>query len=198
MSEQMPDWDAVYDGAPPWDIGRPQPAFLRLAEAGLLAGRVLDAGCGTGEHTILAARQGADASGVDISRRAIEIATRKAAERGVDARFLVASVLALDALGECFDVVIDSGVVHVFGDDDRARYVASLRSAVNTGGTCYLMCFSEHVPGDWGPRRVRQAELEESFAEGWSIASIDPAEFEIAPGMPVSVVSAWLATICRT
>ena len=52
----------------PWDIGRPQPAFVRLAEQGLLAGRVLDSGCGTGEQTLLAAAHGADATGVDVSR----------------------------------------------------------------------------------------------------------------------------------
>ncbi len=53
-----PSWDTAYaeGSAPaPWDIGRPQPAFARLADRGLLAGRVLDAGCGTGEHTLLAA-----------------------------------------------------------------------------------------------------------------------------------------------
>ena len=67
------DWDAVYGSPtpPPWDTGRPQPAFARLAEAGALAGRVLDAGCGTGEHTLLAAGRGADAVGVDVSARAI-------------------------------------------------------------------------------------------------------------------------------
>ena len=49
------DFDAAYSGTPPWDIGRPQPAFLALAEAGALRGRVLDVGCGTGEHTLMAA-----------------------------------------------------------------------------------------------------------------------------------------------
>ena len=49
-----------------------QPAFLRLAKGGLLTGRVLDAGCGTGEHALLAARSGAEAVGVDVSARAIE------------------------------------------------------------------------------------------------------------------------------
>jgi 2-polyprenyl-3-methyl-5-hydroxy-6-metoxy-1,4-benzoquinol methylase len=73
------DWEDSYAGLPPpWDIGRPQPAFVRLAEAGALTGALLDAGCGTGEHTILAARCNARALGIDISRRAIKIAGRKA------------------------------------------------------------------------------------------------------------------------
>lgn len=49
-------WDASYQGGPaPWDIGEPQPAFARLASAGGFAGSVLDAGCGSGEHALLAA-----------------------------------------------------------------------------------------------------------------------------------------------
>src|ERR1039457_3090205 len=87
MTTQSPDWDAVYVAStpPPWDIGRPQPAFVRLARSGLLCGRVLDVGCGTGEHALLAAAHGADAMGVDVSPRAVEQARGKAAARDVDA-----------------------------------------------------------------------------------------------------------------
>ena len=67
-------WDAVYAGSPPWDIGRPQSAFRALAEAGALRGRVLDVGCGTGEHTLMAAALGLDATGVDIAPTALAIA----------------------------------------------------------------------------------------------------------------------------
>ena len=42
----------MYATTPPWDIGRPQPAFLALAEASAIQGRVLDVGCGTGEHRL--------------------------------------------------------------------------------------------------------------------------------------------------
>ena len=49
MTEQAhPEWDASYtaDTPAPWDIGRPQPAFVRLADEGRLTGRLLDAGRG--------------------------------------------------------------------------------------------------------------------------------------------------------
>jgi SAM-dependent methyltransferase len=195
-----PSWDTVYaaDAAPPpWDIGRPQPAFLRLADRGLLSGRLLDAGCGTGEHVLLAAAHGADATGVDISPRAIERARAKAAERGLPARFEVANVLRLGQLGMTFDTVIDSGVFHVF-DDDRARYVTSLAAALRPGGHCYLICFSDRQPGGWGPRRVSQDELRAAFGDGWSVTSIEADNFEVNPGMPAPTVQAWLATIQHT
>jgi SAM-dependent methyltransferase len=70
---------------PAWDLGQPQPAFVRLAEQGLLTGTVLDVGCGTGEQTLLAASHGADALGVDVSPLALEIARGKAAARGIPA-----------------------------------------------------------------------------------------------------------------
>ena len=69
------DFDSVYRrGVPPWDIGRSPPAFAELAERGLLAGRVLDAGCGTGEHALMAAALGLEATGFDVAATAIAVA----------------------------------------------------------------------------------------------------------------------------
>jgi len=195
-----PSWDDSYAGdvPAPWDIGRPQPAFLRLAEQGLLAGRVLDSGCGTGEHTLLAAAHGADATGVDVSGLAIRRARDKAAERGLVARFEVGDALRLADLGLTFDVIIDSGVFHVFDDEDRVRYVASLASVLRPGGHCYLACFSDRQPGTWGPRRVSQDELRAAFSRGWTVASIEAATFEVNEArIGVSSVQAWLAVLER-
>src|SRR5438105_14319377 len=77
--------DDLYTSPPPWDIGRPQPAFLNLARTGFIRGRVLDAGCGTGEHTLMAAGLGLDATGVAGALRAAE---QKARERALPARSL--------------------------------------------------------------------------------------------------------------
>ena len=89
------DFDDSYVGTPAWDIGRPQSLFIALADEGAVKGRVLDAGCGTGEHALMAASRGLEATGIDASSRAIEMAKGKAIERGVTARFLVWDALAL-------------------------------------------------------------------------------------------------------
>jgi cyclopropane fatty-acyl-phospholipid synthase-like methyltransferase len=193
-------WDAAYtaEAPAPWDIGRPQPTFARLADAGLLTGRVLDSGCGTGEHALLAATHGADVTGIDLSRTAIARARAKAAERGLAARFEVGDALDLGRLGLVADVIIDSGVFHVFSDVDRPRYVASLASVVRAGGIVYLMCFSDRQPGDFGPRRVRQDELRASFSDGWTVESIAAETFDINPVAGSTQAQAWLACITRS
>jgi len=198
-----PSWDWAYaeGGQAPWDIGRPQPAFLRLANDGLLAGRVLDAGCGTGEHTLLAASAGADAVGIDLSPLAIERARAKAVERGIKARFEVADALNLADLGLTYDTIIDSGLSHVFDGENRARYVQSLASVLRPGGTCYLMCFSDRQPGTIGPRRVSEGELRAAFGAEWTVRSVAADAFDLEPSAAgifgTASAQAWLATIER-
>src|SRR6202034_1740602 len=132
-----------------------------------LTGRLLDAGCGTGENTLLAAASGADAVGADVSPLAINRARGKAAARGIKARFEVADALRLAELGLAFDTVIDSGLFHTFDDTGRAAYVTSLASVLHPGGRLYLMCFSDRPPGKVGPRRISQDDLRAAVTDGW-------------------------------
>jgi SAM-dependent methyltransferase len=197
MTRDAEHWESAYRAqTPPWDIGRPQPRFEALVRGGLIKGRVLDCGCGTGENALLAAAEGADVLGIDISPLAIEQARQKAADRSVVARFEVADALQLPAPDDSFDVVIDSGVFHSFDDTDRARYVASLRRVLRVGGRCYLMCFSDRQPGEWGPRRVSEAELRGAFARHWAV-EVEPARFALNPIEGVTEAEAWLATLRR-
>src|SRR6266498_4889275 len=189
------EFDAMYAGTPPWDIGRPQPAFLELAQAGALQGHVLDVGCGTGEHALMAAALGLEATGVDAAPAAIAIAESKARDRGLTARFLVWDALQLAAINEQFDTVLDCGLFHVFDDDDRSRYVDALRAAIRPGGRYFMLCFSDRQPGTLGPRRVTQDEIRASFGDGWRVDSIEPATIEITAGPGIL---AWLARITRS
>lgn len=193
VDRSVEDFDETYVGTPPWDIGRPQPVFAALLDEGAIRGRVLDAGCGTGEHTLMVAARGLDATGIDASPKAIAIAKGKATDRGVASRFLVWNALALADLDEQFDTVLDSGLFHVFDDERRARYVTSLAAIVRPEGRLLLACFSDLQPGDWGPRRVRQAELRDAFANGWVIESIEPVRFHTNLEPPLA--EAWLARI---
>ena len=63
-------------------IGEPQPAIVALERAGLISGKVLDVGCGTGEHTILLTRLGYDVLGIDFAPNAIEQARAQCRGQG--------------------------------------------------------------------------------------------------------------------
>jgi SAM-dependent methyltransferase len=190
-------WDASYlDGPAPWDLGRPQPAIVRLAGAGAFAGAVLDAGCGTGENALHLASLGLRVLGVDVAQTAVSIARKKAAGRGMDADFVVADALHLDRLDRGFETVLDCGLLHTFDSDERRDYVASLASVTGRGGHLYVLCFSDVGPGT-GPHPISQQELRAAFTRrsGWSVASISPDRCQTrfdAQGAP-----AWLAKIER-
>ena len=125
-------FESMYAEKPPWDIGRPQQAFVEVADR--VTGTILDAGCGTGENALFFAERGHPVLGIDFLEGPILEARRKAQERGLNAEFVQMDALTLTGLDRRFDAVIDSGLFHVFGDEDRACYVAGLAHVTRPGG----------------------------------------------------------------
>jgi cyclopropane fatty-acyl-phospholipid synthase-like methyltransferase len=199
--EELGRWDDAYQhNQTPWDIGRPQPAIARIADKGELVEPILDSGCGSGEHALLAASMGFQAKGVDVSQTAIERARAKARQRGLAAEFLVGDVLALEdvpRLEPPFQTVIDVGCFHTFANADRPIYADSLAAVTLPGAVLHLLCFSEHTPGTDGPRRVTQGEITATFSRDWEVDGIEADAFAVSnlwTGVPPS---AWLARIVR-
>jgi cyclopropane fatty-acyl-phospholipid synthase-like methyltransferase len=194
-------WDQAYrQNEAPWDIGRPQPPILRVAEWGGLIEPVLDSGCGSGEHALLAASMGLEVKGVDVSQTAIEHARAKGRQRGLSAEFIVGDVLALDEIDRLeppFRTVIDTGCFHTFANADRPLYAASLAAVTEPGALLHLLCFSEHTPGTDGPRRVTQGEITACFSREWEVESIEADSFAVSSLWPGPAPSAWLARIVR-
>ena len=76
-----------------------------------------------------------------------------------------------------------------------------LAHVLEPGGRMFLMCFSDEEPGTEGPRRISRAELHDSFAQGWEVESIEPAQFavnaEFAPRFSPGGPKAWFAMVRR-
>ena len=87
-------FESMYARKPPWDIGRPQPVFVEATDR--VTGAVLDAGCGTGENALFFAQRGHPVLGIDYLEGPIEVAKRKAADRGLDAEFVTMDALTLE------------------------------------------------------------------------------------------------------
>ncbi len=188
-------FDFSYKAIPPWDIARPQKEFIRLAEDGEISGRVLDVGCGTGENALYLANLGFEVWGIDAAPTAIKKAKEKARKRGINVNFLVFEALKLQSLQTKFDTVIDCGLFHVFTDEERPIFAISLSFVLYSVGKYFMLCFSEHEPGSYGPRRVTQMEIRATFGKGWKINYIREAEFETMFG--AEGVKAWLSSITR-
>jgi SAM-dependent methyltransferase len=185
----------AYQGKPPWDIGRHQPAFEGAVRDGDVRAPVLDAGCGTGENALYLAAQGYAVTGVDAVPAAIEAAREKAASRGLEAEFVVGDALDLDALGRRFSTVIDSGLFHTFEDGERERFRDSLAAALVPGGRYLVLCFSERERADGGPRRVTRDELRGVFGRPpFRVLGIEAAEMATNLG---SGRQAWFARVER-
>jgi SAM-dependent methyltransferase len=193
-------FENFYDGKAPWDIGKPQGAFAAVADR--VTGAVLDAGCGTGVHAVCFAARGHRVTGIDFVEEALRRARAKAAERGLAVEFLVKDATALGDWDERFASVIDCGLFHCFSDDDRRRYVRGLAHVVEPGGRLFLLCFSDEEPGSEGPRRVSRHELDDAFADGWDVESVQPTRIEVNPESTEVKFSeggpkAWFAVVRR-
>jgi SAM-dependent methyltransferase len=187
-------FEDAYRGTPPWDIDGPQPAVVELAEAGAIAGPVLDAGCGTGENALYLAARGLEVTGVDVVPAAVAAARGKAESRGLTAEFLVLDALHLADLGRTFATVLDSGLFHVFSADDAARYAAAVAAVLRPGGRCCVHGMSE-IESRPGPPPVTQTGLRAAFdRRPLRVVSIEAAGMLNRDG---ETRHAWLATVRR-
>ncbi|GAB5894749.1 class I SAM-dependent methyltransferase [Mycolicibacterium mageritense] len=188
-----------------WVIGEPQPAVVDLERSGAFRGKVLDVGCGTGEHTMLLTRLGYDVLGIDFSPHAVAQATDNAARRGIDARFAVADAMQLGN-GPRYDTILDSALFHIFDDADRPRYVASLHAACAPGGTVHVLALSDAGRG-FGPE-VSEDVIRQAFGDGWELEALDTTTYRgvVGPaqadeiGLPAGTrvdEPAWLARARR-
>jgi SAM-dependent methyltransferase len=173
--------DAYQARTAPWVIGEPQPAIVELERTGVIRGRVLDAGCGAGEHTILLTRLGYNVLGIDFSPTAIEQARENAAAKGVDARFDVGDAMNLPE-EPAYDTVIDSALFHIFDDADRPKYVRSLHAACRPGALVHVLALSDAGHG-FGPE-VSEAVVREAFGDGWELEALDTTTYRGVVGEP--------------
>ena len=109
---------------------------------------VLEYGCGTGPGACFLAAHGFRVDAVDLIPRAIALARRFAAERGLVIDFRVQDVCALADVPSAkrYDLVVDSYCLQsIVRDEDRARLFAAVRARLKPGGR-YLISTAMYDP----------------------------------------------------
>jgi SAM-dependent methyltransferase len=104
--------------------------------------KVLDVACGTGNAALLAARAGAETTGVDAAPRLIEVARGRAQAEDLPVRFDVGDAQALPYDDATFGVVVS--VFGVIFAPDAERAFAEIVRVLRPGGRALL---SAWVPG---------------------------------------------------
>jgi SAM-dependent methyltransferase len=179
MPTRLPDWNKVYRGTPPWDIGRPQPALEALARGGeIRPGKVLDIGCGTGDNAIMLAQHGCTVTGIDLACDAVRRANAKAADRHAPAVFMAGNALDLGRHfgAGAFDTAVDSGLFHVLTDAERPVFARQACHVLKPGGRYFMLCFSDKERGEL-PRRVSRHEIEATFGKLFRINYVRETSF---------------------
>jgi SAM-dependent methyltransferase len=188
-------WDLFYLGRAPWDMGGPRPELARLVESGTLPpGRAIDLGCGTGENVIYLAQQGYEATGVDISPRAIARAQRRAHTAGVSPTFLVGDVTDLTEVDGPFDLVVDNGCLHsLIADEARAVYMNTLIRLTRPGCDYFLRVFIREPGGlfRWIPSMSRE-EISRRFNRAFDMVAHETGPGEVPLGLADATDVYWM------
>lgn len=102
--------------------------------------KLLDAATGTGAVAILAARRGADVTGMDLAPVLVDTARERAAEEGVDIRLDVGDAEAMSYDDSSFDVVTSTcGVMFA---PDHGAVASELARVTRPGGRIALACWT--------------------------------------------------------
>jgi SAM-dependent methyltransferase len=136
-----------------WGVGRYErtaavlePAAARVVKlaAPRLGEHLLDLGCGTGNAALIAARAGAEVTGVDPAQRLVSVARERADAEELDARFVVGDAVALPFADDAFDVVVS--VFAVIFAPDPPRAFAELVRVLRPGGRAVISAWLPEGP----------------------------------------------------
>src|SRR5450756_679336 len=133
---------------------------LVFKHVGVVRGKtVLDVGCGTGLYSIRLSEGGADITAVDISSKMIEIARRKAQDRGQYIWYDQADMAKLPYENRTFDMVVSITALEFAADPLLA--LMEMARVLRPGGKLVVGVLNNDSP--WADARREHAKREESI-----------------------------------
>jgi cyclopropane fatty-acyl-phospholipid synthase-like methyltransferase len=143
-------FNLAYLQKPIWDTGISPHELIDFINTNT-PGRALDLGCGTGTNVITLAEHGWDVTGVDFSRRAIQIAKKKAQIIDFHVDLRLEDVTRLDSIMGKFDLILDIGCFHSLPAKNIPSYILKVDQLLSETGTFLLYLFFKSHPDEGGP-----------------------------------------------
>jgi SAM-dependent methyltransferase len=179
--------EKIYASMPPeqipWNIETPPDILTNLVETETIKPcTVIDLGCGAGNYVIYLASKGFDATGIDISATAIQMAKKLAKENGIKCTFINADVLGdMTEITGLFDFAYDWEVLHHVFPEDREKYINNVCRLLKPGGQYLSVCFSEDSPQFGGGGKYRKTPLDTTlyFSSEEEMRELFKTAFEI-------------------
>ena len=146
----------------PWNIEHPPKVLLDLIENNIIKPcKIIDLGCGAGNYILYLANLGFDATGLDISEYAIQIAEQSASKKGIECKFIIANVIELNLEAtDLYDCAYDWEVLHHVFPEDRKMYVRNVSKLLKPNGQYISVCFSEDSPQFGGKGKYRKTPID--------------------------------------
>jgi len=145
----------------PWNVETPPDIFQGLIRSKKLPPcKIIELGCGAGNYIRYFSDLGFDATGVDISEKAIEIARELAKKSGVKCEFIVADVLGdMSEIKTEYDFVYDWELLHHIFPEDRNKYIENVQRLLKPQGHYLSVCFSEESTQFGGLGKYRKTPI---------------------------------------
>jgi SAM-dependent methyltransferase len=163
------DWNRRYEeGDTPWDKGGAHPVLRDLLTHGVLAGRVLVPGCGSGHDVRELARRGLEVVGLDVAPLAIERAREHPLAAGETYQLADFFDLPPDLRG-AFDGVFEHTCFCAIDPARRAEYVAAVASALRPQGRLLAVFYADPDHDEGPPFGCTKAELDGLFGRAFRL-----------------------------
>jgi len=139
MDSNVDLWEKVYE----WNMQNknymiyPDEDVIRIIKKYFLPSgskRVLDAGCGSGRHTIALLREGLDVTAVDTSDTGLEILDHLVSKDKFHVKISKSSITKLPFNDNHFDAVLCWGVLHYLNESERDAAMVELSRVLKPGG----------------------------------------------------------------
>jgi len=202
VKEQM---NKIYSGMGldniPWNVETPPEILQNLIRSKKLSPcKIIELGCGAGNYVRYFSKMGFNATGVDISEKAIDIAKVLAEKADVTCEFIVADVLGdMSEIKSKYDFVYDWELLHHIFPEDRNKYVENVHRLLKTHGHYLSVCFSEASTQFGGVGKYRktpigtilyfssEAEIESLFGKLFHVEELKSVDIKAKQGVHKAV-----------